>query len=229
MPVVVGAGTGAELAERVRQLPADVAAAFLTRVDLARARTAQRELELAGGRQALTDEDAAGIALTAACLSHLRRIDREPTAARVLVAGAAEMPVLTPLLMACGIFDVSLWNQSDDQWFPLRRAVRDADVVIDLLHGTALTTLGPDRPEGSVIPHLGLDGRVLAASGILRAMTCYPPGLVELGVDLYADCALAIAAAAPARTRWSTLLRDPRLTTAVETAVHRSIRGHPPG
>jgi hypothetical protein len=138
------------------------------------------------------------------------------------------MPVLTPLLMACGIFEVSPWNQSDERWFPRRRAARDAD-VIDLLHGTTLTALGPDRPEGSIIQHLGLNGRTLAAPGILRALTRYPPGLVELGVHLYRDCALAIAATTPGRTRWSTLLRDSRLINAVETAAHRSIRGHLPG
>jgi hypothetical protein len=41
MPAVVKVSTGAELADRVQQLPDDVAAAFLTRVDPARARTAQ--------------------------------------------------------------------------------------------------------------------------------------------------------------------------------------------
>jgi hypothetical protein len=65
-PVLVKVGTGAELAEWVQLLPEDVAAAFLTRVDPARARAAQDELELAGGRRALTDEDAAAIAL--ACI-----------------------------------------------------------------------------------------------------------------------------------------------------------------
>jgi hypothetical protein len=228
-PLAVEVGSGAELAARVQQLPDDVAAAFLTRVDPETARAAQLELELAGGRQALTDEDTAAIALVASSLAYLRRIDRNPATARVLVAGAVGMPVLTPLLMACGIFEVSLWNESDEQWFPRRRAARDADVVIDLLHGTTLAALGPDRPDGSVIPHLGLNGRTAAAPGILRALTCYPPGLVELDILLFRDCALAIAAADSGRMPWPTLLRDPRLISAVETAVHRSVRGHLPG
>jgi len=228
-PVLVQPGTGADLTQQVQQLPGDVAATYLTRVNPDRARVAQRELEAAGGRQALTDEDTSGIALTAACLRHLHRIDREPAKARVLVAGASEMPVLATLLMACGIFEVSLWNQTDERWFPLHRAARDADVVLDLLHDTTATVLVHDRPDGSVIPRTELDGRTLAAPGILRAVTRYPPGLVELDITLHRDCALALATALPDRHQWPTLLRDPRLVDAVEQAVHRSVRGHRPG
>lgn len=225
VPVPVPPGGGAELAACVRQLPDDVAAAFLTRVDPARARAAQRDLERAGGRQALSEEDTAAIALAAACLGHLRRVDRDPAAARVLVAGAAGMPGLGPLLMGCGVFDISLWNRADERWFPLRRAARDADVVIGLLDRPTLAVIAADRPDGSVIPHPGPAGRTPAAPGVLRALTRYPAGLVELGVDLYRDCALAIADATPD-------LRDPGLitglVTAVETAVHRSITARRP-
>jgi|tagenome__1003787_1003787.scaffolds.fasta_scaffold20952181_3 hypothetical protein len=227
-PIVIRPDTDAELTLQVRQLPDDVAATYLALVDAARARTVQRELEAAGGRQALTDEDASGIALTAACMRHLHRIDRDPAQARVLVAGASKMPGLAMLLMACGVFDVSLWNRTDERWFPLNRAARDADVVLDLLHDPTSTALGYDRPDGSVIPSFELDGQTLAAPGILRAITRYPPGLVELDVALYRDCALALATALPDRRQWSTLLRNPRLVDAVELSVHRSVRGRRP-
>lgn len=223
--VPVAVPPGADLAACVRRLPDDVAAALLTRVDPARARAAQHDLERAGGRQALSDEDTAAVALAAACLGHLRRIDRDPDAARVLVAGAADMPGLAPLLMGCGIFDITLWNRADERWFPLRRAARDADAVIGLLDRPALAALGADRPDGSVVAHPGPAGRAPVAPGVLRALTCYPAGLVELGVDLYRDCALAIADATP----------DPRapgpvtgLVTAVATAVHRSVTARRP-
>jgi hypothetical protein len=222
--VVVLAEDGAELAARVRQLPEDIAAAYLTRTEPARARTAQRLLEMAGGRQAFAEEDDAAIMLTAACLSYLRRIDRDPITARVLIAGAARMPTLAALLMACEIFDVSLWNLRDERWFPLPRAVRDADVVIDLLGGTNLAGLVQDRPEGSVILHEGLSGRALAAPGILRALTCYPPGAVGLDVGLYRDCALAVAAVTPRRIQSPTPLLGPYLVDTVEAAVHIGIR-----
>lgn len=227
-PVLVPPGTGAELTQRVQQLPDDIAATYLTRVNPDRARGAQRDLDEAGGLRALTDEDTSGIALTAACLRHLHRIDREPAKARVLIAGAREMPALATLLMACGIFEVSLWNQTDERWFPLHRAARDADVVLDLLQDTAATALVHDRPDGSVIPRMELDGRTLAAPGILRAMTRYPPGLVDLDITVHRDCALALAAALPDRHQWPTVLRSPGLVDTLELAVHRSVRARRP-
>jgi hypothetical protein len=228
-PVLVVAEDAAALAARVRQLPEDIAAAYFIHTEPARARTAQRLLEVSGGRPAIVEEDDAAIMLTAACLGHLRRIDRDPATARVLIVGAARMPVLAPLLLACDVFDVSMWNRADERWFPLRRAVRDADVVIDLVGSTGDEGLAQDRPEGSVILHTGWNGQATATPGILRALTHYPPGAVELDVGLYRDCALAVAAVTSRRMRSAAPLPGPRLVDTVEAAVHEGVRRDLPG
>ena len=53
-------------AERIQQMPAQVAAVFLTRTDAPRVRTVQRLVEQAGGPSVLSAEDATAIALSAA-------------------------------------------------------------------------------------------------------------------------------------------------------------------
>lgn len=219
-PLVIEPGEADELAATLHRLPDDVAAVFLTRTTFTRSRVAQRRLLQLGGRPMLTAEDATAVTLAAATLAYLLRIGRDPGTARVLVVGAVGMPTLALLLFSTGIGDISLWNRSDQHWFPLRHAVRDADVVIDLLRDHTLDELAHDRPEGSVIPAISLDARAVAAPGILRALTHYPLGTVQLGIEHYRDCALAASTATPGRVRWPGFLRDHGITDAVEAAVH---------
>ena len=221
VPIVVPMGEADQLAARLQELPDDVAAVFLTRTEARRARAAQRRLEEVGGRSVLTEEAVSAIALTAAGLTYLQRIGRGPGAARVLIAGADGMPILAPMLMGSGIHEVSLWNPTDEYWFPLHRAARDADVVIDLRRDTRLDVLAEDRPEGSVLAVAGSDGAASAvAPGMLRALAQYPPGVIELGVEQYCGCACAVAAATPPARRPGVC--GPRLADAVAAAVHQS-------
>lgn len=218
----------------IGQLPDSVAAVLLTRTDPARARGVQRRVEQAGGPPVLSDEDTRAIALTAAAAAYLRRLDRNPHSARILVAGVIAMPILTPLLIAAGFPDITMWNSVDAPRFPLRRAARDADVVLDVLtdpdpdttpHADA-AGLVMDRPEGSVINLSGLDGRLLVAPGLVRALVDHPAGTFELGLGLYQICAAAVAAATPPRYRLPDLLHDrvitATITDAIAAALHRA-------
>lgn len=216
------AADGDSLESRLRDLAADVAAALITRTEPERARTSQHRLDTEDGRPALTEEDTDAIALTASALAYLRRIGRHPSGARVLVAGASRMPVLTPVLIGCGIHEVDMWNESDERWLPLRHAVRDADVVLDLLRGRELSRLAPDRPDGSVLSAGGAHGPAVAAPGMLRALAEYPPGTIEVGVEQYCECARAIAVAVAARPRPWRPPRDPHISHAVAAALRRS-------
>lgn len=221
VPIVVPMGEADQLAARLQELSDDVAAVFLTRTETRRARAAQRRLEEVGGRSVLTEEAVSAIALTAAGLTYLQRIGRGPGGARVLIAGADGMPILAPMLMGSGIHEVSLWNPTDEYWFPLHRAARDADVVIDLRRDTRLDALAEDRPEGSVLAVAGSDAATAVAPGMLRALAQYPPGVIELGVEQYCGCAYAMAAATPATARRQGVC-GPRLADAVAAAVHQS-------
>ena len=130
-------GDSAQLATRIAQLPDAAAAVLVTHTEPARARAVQRRVAHVGGRPVVSDEDLAAIALTAAALVYLRRIGRDRHRSRTLVVGAISMPVLAPLLVCTGFPDITLWNSVASPWFPLARAARDADVVLDLLgdHG----------------------------------------------------------------------------------------------
>jgi len=235
-----GAAPGIEqIVTLIGQLPDSVAAVFVTRTDPGHARAVQRRVEQAGGPPVLSDEDTSAIALTAAATAYLRRIDRAPHNARILVAGAITMPILTPLLIASGFSDITMWNSVDAPHLPLQRAARDADVVLDVLPGPDATAgtdtagLVMDRPEGSVINLRGLDDRFLVAPGLLRALVDHPAGTFELGVGLYQVCAAAVAAATPRRYRLPDLLHDPdtaaAITDAIAAGLHRASGRPEPG
>lgn len=225
--VRVPPGDADALAARLRELPEDVAAILITRTEPERARAAQRRLEIEGARTVLTEEDTTAITLTAAALAYLRRIGRDLLAARVLVIGAARMPVLAAVLMGCGIYEVSMWNEGDERWFPLRRAVRDADVVLDLLRDPELGRLAPDRPDCSILGTGLAHGPSVAAPGMLRALADYPPGTFSIGIEQYCDCAQAVAASVASRTRPWRPLRDRHIALAVAAAVRYSTGRRP--
>ena len=162
-----------------------------------------------GGLPLLTEEDSTAIALTAATLTYLRDVARDPRVSRVVIAGAVSMPVLAPLLFTTGICDIALRNRAHARTLPLRRVARDADVILDLLHGDpSLAELALDRPEGSVLTLCPPNSQFLAAPGLLRALAERPITPVELGIDTYRACALALAAATPPRRRLPDLLHD---------------------
>jgi hypothetical protein len=219
VPVPAG---GEALATRLRELPADVAAALITRTEPGRARATQHRLGAEAGRPVLTEEDTNAIALTASALAYLRSIGHRPSAARVLVAGASHMPVLTPILVGCGIHEVDMWNQSDERRLPLHRAVRDADVVLDPLRSPELARLAPDRPDGSILAAGVTHGPAVAAPGMLRALAEYPAGTVDVGIEQYCECARAIAVAVATRPRPWRPPRDPHISHAVAAALRRS-------
>ena len=73
---------------------------------------ADERSDQAGGRPVLTDEDITAIALTAAALVYLRRLGRDPHRSRILIADARHLPILSPLLVAAGFPDISLWNRA---------------------------------------------------------------------------------------------------------------------
>lgn len=99
----------------------------------------------------LTRAAVQAVDLCAQATLYLRRHRKPAVTARVLVVGADQASALTPLLFACGLTDLSLWNLVDRRWLPLRTAVRDVDVVIDLTDGAAVAEVRDDCAEGSLV------------------------------------------------------------------------------
>ena len=230
IPVVamlIAADNADALTTQIGHLPADIGAVYLTRTEAARARTVQRTLEATSSRAVLTEEDTLATALAAQAVNYLCTQGRTPDRSRVVILGAVHMPVLTPLLIATGFLDITLWKASDASTYSLDRATRDADVVIDLLrHSPASARYALDRTVGSVLSLQGLEGQLFVAPGLLRAVLDTPPTRLKLGIDAYAVCAYALARAIPPRRQLPDLVGDRHqealMTSSITSALTRA-------
>lgn len=139
----------------------------------------------------LTGQDTTAIALAAAVSATLARAGRVPRSSQVMIAGAAALPVLCPLLMISGVGTVTTWNHVDAHAFPLYRVASGTDVVIDLLgalngmDGVGPVVILPDHERDTA----------LALPGLVRAMVQTPGA--RLDVNVHHACALALVMGTP--------------------------------
>lgn len=231
---VLTARDAADLAGQLHRLPLEVGAVFLTRTERSRAGEAQRTLAGLGGRPLLTDDDAAAVVLTAAVLTYLTRLHRPLFATRAVIAGAATMPVMCPMLLTAGIFDITLWNPGESG-LPLAGVARHADVVVNLLGAEpTVTHAALDRPIDSVIGIDGDEQPLLALPGLLRAIAGTPSPIAGAPGPLMkvrALCAAAggLVAATPGR-RLLPSGHSTELTYQVAHSVSRVLNpAYPPG
>ena len=170
---------GTEFRAALRDLPADVGAVFLPHASPEHG-TGLSFTDV--GVPVVTDRDTAAIALSAAVLTTLTRAGRPPRGSRVLIAGADTAPLLSPLLMAAGVSDITIWSMKDAIGFPLRRLVSGVHVVVDLLSITA--PAGNDVPDATpavVVPHA--QDAVLALPGLLRALLHTPNARMDAAMS----------------------------------------------
>lgn len=125
--------------------------------------------EQAGGSQRRVVTDRA-MTTTAALLTALRCRGLSPGRSRVVIAGAATMPELRPLLLAAGVGCVTSWDRRDAVMFPLRWITRNAEAVVDLLGcSRELAEAASDHPELIIIFPDQTSWTRLALPGLLRA------------------------------------------------------------
>jgi malate dehydrogenase (oxaloacetate-decarboxylating) len=222
-PVYLATQNAEDLSAALRGLPPDIGAVFLIHTDPAR-HWAATGSEQAGGseRPVITDRAMTAVAATAALLTTLRRRGLSPDHSRVVIAGAATMPVLRPLLLAAGFSCVTSWDRRDAVTFPLRWVTRNAEAVVDLVGCTQeLAEAASDHSELIIITPDETSWTLLALPGLLRAAaTAQDP---KFDIAGYHACALALVAATPP----DRLLPDPRdtaLTSRVEQATTQALR-----
>ncbi|MEV4313517.1 hypothetical protein [Actinocrispum sp. NPDC049592] len=136
----------------------------------------------------VTDWDTTAIALTAALLTTLSRAGRPPRNSRVLIAGAARMPLLSQLVVATGVSEVTTWNPADADAFPLHEVAADADAVIDLVGVAA-----EDDPK-VIMAGLPLYP-LLALPGLVQAVAGAPAATMAVDVHLACSYELVMATA----------------------------------
>ncbi len=196
-PVYVSAQDAEDLSAGLRGLPPDIGVIVLIRTDPAHYSARNGSAPGWGSqRPVVTDSAMAAATATAALLTTLNRRGLSPERSRVVIAGAATMPVLRPLLLAAGLGRVTSWDRRDAGTFPLRRITRNAEAVIDLLGCVReLAQAASDHPELIIITPDKTNWALLALPAVLHAVaTAQDP---SAGVERYHAGALTLAAATP--------------------------------
>lgn len=209
------------LAAGVRGLPADVGSVLLAHVEVERAFHVTYELQSHGVRPTVSEHDVNAVVLGAVALRSLAFDGRSPLRCTTVVVGARELPMLSAILMASGVADITTWNSSDAAVFPLPTVLHGADMVIDLINGPSAAA---DYRRAGIAAISREDAHVapFVSAGLLRA-AAGTAGLT-LDTEVLAACARALAPALPdnrpvARGQG---LRLARLIVDIATGVHHN-------
>ncbi|NBH03525.1 hypothetical protein [Amycolatopsis sp. SID8362] len=223
VPRVILADTPEGLAAGVRALPADVGAVLLAHVDARRAHRVTHELQVQEVRPTVSEHDVNAVVLAAVALKSMAFDGRRPRHCRVVLAGAAELPMLPAILTAGGVGDLSTWNPSDSAVIPPHTVLDGADLVIDLV-GEPSPALGYRSAGLSAITREDAHVAPFVSAGLLRAATL-SAGL-NFDAEVFAACARELAPSLPrdrpiARGQG---LRLTELVSDIATGVHRNRR-----
>jgi hypothetical protein len=221
-PVYVAAQDAEDLSAGLRGVSSDIGA-VLIRTDPAHYSAGNESTPVGRSeRPVVTDEAMAAAAATAALLTSLNRRGLSPERSRVVVAGAATMPVLHPLLVAAGFGCVTSWDRRDAATFPLRCITRHAEAVIDLLGCTR--ELAEAASEHSQLIIITPDQTSWTRPALPSLPT--PPRQLKIpksALRITHTCALALAAATPP----DRLLPDP-MEPALASRSSRPVPAHRP-
>jgi hypothetical protein len=137
--------------------------------------------------------------------------------ARVVMTGAESAPLLGPILIACGIGDLTHWHDRDAPDYPLTRLMQHNDVLI-APRAVASMRVAPDRTL--TIPHdpFGVGGLVLP--GLLGALCGH--GVAVLDIEHLAAAAQAVAHLTPTGQVLPEL-NDPRLVSTIAHHVSQTL------
>ncbi len=133
------------------------------------------------------------------------------------MAGVESAPLLGPILIACGIGELTSWHPRDAQHYPLNRLMEHNDIVI-CPKAAAPMLVAWDRPV--TIPHDPFDFGALVLPGLLGALCGH--GVAELDVLHLAAAAHAVALVTPS-LHVLPELNDPRLVSAIAHHVSQTL------
>jgi hypothetical protein len=217
LPLPLSRGDVGTVASAVTGHPARLSAALVIGLGASESARVQRRVADNAGPLVIAEIDVVTAALAAAVMTMLRSRGVKRERARVVVTGAESAPLLGPILIACGIGDLTYWHDCDAPAYPLDRLMQHNDILIAPNSATPLS-LAADRTL--TIPHdpFGVGGLVLP--GLLGALCGH--GVAVLGIEHLAAAAQAVAHLTPTGQVLPEL-NEPLLVTAIARHVSQTL------
>jgi hypothetical protein len=197
--------------------PAPLSAVVVIGLAASQAAAVQRRVADSAGPLVIAEVDAVTAVLAAAVMTMLRSRGVERGRARVVMAGAESAPSLGPILIACGIGELTNWHHRDAQDYPLTRLIEHNDILIDP-DATASMPLAPEKTL--MIPHDPFDFGALVLPGLLGALCGLD--VAALDIEHLAAAADAVSLLTPCGQLLPEL-NEPLLVAAIARDVSQAL------
>ena len=205
------------VASAIAGFPSRLSAVLVIGLAASESAAVQRQVADTAGPLVIGEIDIVTATLAAAVITVLGSRGVPQERARVVMTGTESAPLLGPVLIACGIGDLTTWHNRDAAAFPLDRLMAHNDILID----PNAAAPGQVAPDGSLtIPHDPFEFGALVLPGLLGALCGH--GVATLDVEHLAAAANAVARLTPAGQVLPEL-NEPMLVTAIAHHVSKTI------
>ncbi len=217
LPLPLSRGGVPTVASAIAGFPTRLSAVLVVGLAASESAGVQRQVADTAGPLVIGEIDMVTAALAAAVITVLgsRGVPRER--ARVVMTGAESAPLLGPILIACGIGDLTTWHNRDAAAYPLNRLMEHNDILIDP-NAAAPVQVAPDGTL--TIPRDPFEFGALVLPGLLGALCGH--SVAALDIEHLAAAANAVARVTPAGQVLPDL-NEPMLVTAIAHYVSQTI------
>ncbi len=216
LPLPLSTGDIPTVASAITGYPARLSAALVIGLSASESAVVQRRVADNAGPPVIAEIDAVTAALAAAVMTMLRSRGVKRQRARVVMAGAESAPLLGPILIACGIGELTTWHDRDAPDYPLTRLMQHNDVLI--APRAVASRVAPDRTL--TIPHDPFDVGALVLPGLLGALCGLD--VAALDVEHLVAAAHVVALLTPAGQLLPEL-DEPLLVTTIARHVSQTL------
>jgi hypothetical protein len=216
-PVPLSTGDVPTVASAITGHQARLSAALVIGLAASESAAVQRRVADAGGPLVIAEIDAVTAALAAAVMTMLRSRGVQRPRARVVMAGAESAPLLGPILIACGIGELTYWRRDDAQSYPLARLMQHNDILVDP-NAAAFVPRAWDRTVS--IPRDPFEFGGLVVPGLLAALCGL--GVAALNIEHLVAAAPVVALLTPAGQLLPEL-DEPLLVTTIARHVSQTL------
>nr|WP_247600207.1 hypothetical protein [Mycobacterium intracellulare] len=217
LPLPLSTGGASRVASAIAGFPTPLSAVLVVGLAASESAEVHRQIGGTAGPLVIGEVDIVSAALAAAVITVLgsRGVPRER--ARVVTTGTESAPLLGPILIACGIGDLTDWHTRDAAAYPLNRLMAHNDILIDPNAAAPMQV----APDGALtIPHDPFEFGALVLPGLLGALCGH--GVAALDIEHLAAAANALARLTPAGQMLPEL-NEPLLVTAIAHHVSQTI------